>query len=99
MDHYRLEIFARSNTQTLLRFLCPDGQLRGQRELPPADVETFVTEVECEYRKSIRALEDMGRRLHEWLDGPTPRWLVQAREESRELAWHIDVRYRLRHLP
>ena len=43
--------------------------------------------------------QGLGRRLYEWLDGPTERWLAGLRAQHPDLALHVDVENRLRHLP
>jgi hypothetical protein len=37
--------------------------------------------------------------LYEWLDGPTERWLAGLRKQHPDLALHVAVESRLRHLP
>jgi hypothetical protein len=56
-------------------------------------------EVNAAYRRSAPDLGELGRRLYAWLDGPTKRWLEQARQGVPGLAVHVDVEERLRHLP
>jgi CHAT domain-containing protein len=95
---YLLEVFPKTDRVTLLRFHGPGGLL-GQRELDAAAVQSFLDEVERDYRQAAYGLQGLGRRLHDWLDGPTERWLQQARGAGQGLALHIDVAGRLRHLP
>jgi tetratricopeptide (TPR) repeat protein len=81
-----------------LRFYL-DGRLLGERPLPQAELDAWVAQIERDYRALGVDLLRLGRRLHDWLDGPTERWIEQARNLNGELALHIDTAARLRHLP
>ncbi len=99
MRQVRFEVFAQTPEQSLLRFYGPDGHLVGDRPLPTAEVDRFVSEVEASYKAVSPDLAALGRKLYAWLDGPTERWLATARQGPPGLAIHIDGSERLRHLP
>ena len=99
MRLFTLQVFSQTATEQRLRLLDDQGKLFGERSLPQADIERFVTEVEKDYRASKLDLSALGRRLYEWLDGPTERWLAGLRAQHSNLALHVDVENRLRHLP
>jgi tetratricopeptide (TPR) repeat protein len=99
MQRFTFQIFAQTASEQRLRLLGEQGKLLGERSLPQADIERFVAEVEKDYRSSRLDLRDLGRRLYEWLDGPTERWLAGLRAQHSNLALHVDVENRLRHLP
>jgi hypothetical protein len=99
MQQFTFQIFAQTATEQRLRLLDEQGKLRDERSLPQADIERFVAEVEKDYRSSKLDLSRLGRRLYEWLDGPTERWLAELRKQHSDLALHVDVESRLRHLP
>src|SRR5262245_20476293 len=99
MDQRLFEVFPKSDSLVMLRLRGSNGQLIGDRQLVRSEVQAFITEVEQEYRKSIKSLHDLGRRLYDWLDGPTERWLAQARANTTGLTLHVAVEERLRHLP
>ncbi|MEE8170152.1 MAG: CHAT domain-containing protein, partial [Phycisphaerae bacterium] len=82
-----------------LRFLREDGGLLGERPLDKDQVDQLVTDVKEGYQRSSPDLAGLGRRLYEWLDGSSERWLAKARNGEPGLAIHIDVEQRLRHLP
>jgi len=81
MRLFTLQIFSQTAAEQRLRLLDDQGQLLGERSLPQADIERFVTEVEKDYRASRLDLSALGRRLYEWLDGPTERWLATLRAQ------------------
>ncbi len=82
----------------VLRFW-EDGRLLGERPLPQAEVDARIAEIEREYRTAGVDLLTLGRRLYDWLDGPTERWIEQARQANGELTLYVDTAARLRHLP
>lgn len=93
----RFEVREAQGSSTL-RFWA-DSQLLGERPLPQAELDAWIDQVERDYRTLGVDLLALGRRLHDWLDGPTERWIEQARKPNGELAMHIDTAARLRHLP
>ncbi|MFH0982861.1 MAG: CHAT domain-containing protein [Planctomycetota bacterium] len=100
MRRYSFQVFRQDTDQPILRCLDADGRLIGQRPLARTDLAAFVREVEQGYQIANSDLPNLGRRLYEWLDGPTERWLASACENNAEgLALHIDVGAGLRHLP
>ncbi|HMZ18959.1 MAG TPA: CHAT domain-containing protein, partial [Blastocatellia bacterium] len=99
MQTYTIKVSPKTAQVTLLRFVSPDGQMIGERELNHAEVEQFVTEVEAAYKINEPNLPALGRRLFEWLDGAEHRWLASALEQTAGLTLRIDVDGRLRHLP
>ncbi|MBL8253499.1 MAG: hypothetical protein JNJ76_07865, partial [Candidatus Competibacter sp.] len=99
MRQFTFQIFAQTAAEPRLRLLEEQGKLLGERSLPLADIERFIAEVEKDYRSSRLDLRGLGRRLYEWLDGPTERWLAGLRAQHPDLALHVDVENRLRHLP
>src|SRR5688500_11743140 len=80
-----------------LRFHTPDGRLVDSR--PLAGLSGFVDEVEAGYATVAPSLELLGRRLYEWLDGPTERWMEKVLPGPDGLAIDVDVAGGLRHLP
>src|SRR3982751_6277837 len=95
----RFEVFPRSPDTPVLRCWDEADRLVGERLLARAEVERLAAEVDAAYRRSALDLAELGRRLYAWLDGPTERWLEQARQGVPGLAVHVDVEERLRHLP
>jgi hypothetical protein len=75
------------------------GSARRRACVGEGEVERFAAEVDAAYKRSAPDLAALGRRLYAWLDGPTGRWLEQARQGVPGLAVHVDVEERLRHLP
>ncbi|MCH7814195.1 MAG: hypothetical protein IID40_09265, partial [Planctomycetes bacterium] len=73
MRCYSFTVFDRQPGQPALRFLGPDGALIAERDLPPAAIDELVARVEKGYAKTSPDLADIGRRLYDWLDGPTER--------------------------
>ncbi len=97
MDAYRFEVFA---TSTQLRWFDQVGTMR-DRSLDRAEITMFAEDVDNRYRAQAPGadLAELGRELYRWLDGPTERWLAQARDRLRSMVVHIDVHDRLRQLP
>ena len=60
MRQYRFEVF----DERALRLYGPDGRLRAQRELSPAEIAEFVSAVEEGYKVSSPDLPGLGRRLY-----------------------------------
>jgi hypothetical protein len=89
MKHYIFKIFPKSDKVSVLRFLASDGGLIGERELAIPDVQRFIDEVEASYRAAAPGLSDLGRRLYEWLDGSTERWLEKVRAGAPGLVIHL----------
>jgi len=98
MQTCTFRIFKQTDEVSLIRFEGPGGQ-SGQRPLDPAEVAKLIAEVAKSYAPGSDTLPGLGRRLYNWLDGPTERWLAQARQGGRGLAVRIDAAGRLRHLP
>ena len=105
MQTHLIQVFPKTEDLAWLRWFDAANQLRDERPLEMMRVIEFVNAVEREYQTHASQLSALGRRLYEWLDGPTERWLEQARQDTRELAVHLDVESRawgetrLRHLP
>ncbi len=101
MRAVRFEVFRQTPERVLLRYYGDDGRLAGTRELAQKDVDLFVAEVENAYSASAAVADHagLGRRLYDWLDGPTERWLATARQGVPGLAVHVDGDEKLRHLP
>lgn len=97
MRSYRLEVVPKTDTVRIFRLYRPDGTLAGERELE--GVDPFIHDVEAGYQMGNPDLPRLGRRLYEWLDGPTERWLETALPGAGGLAVHVDVAEGLRHLP
>ena len=98
MNTCHLQVFAKTEEVPILRFQDRDGNT-SERPLVRAEVDEFATEMEEEYRKIAASLPRLGRLLHDWVDGPTDRWLERVANDPAGLALHIDVEERLRHLP
>ncbi|OQY80731.1 MAG: hypothetical protein B6D41_20610, partial [Chloroflexi bacterium UTCFX4] len=105
MQTHLIQVFPKTEDLAWLRWFDSADNLRAERPLDMLRVMEFVNAVERDYQANAPQLGALGRRLYEWLDGPTERWLAQAREGTRELAVHLDVKphawgeTRLRHLP
>lgn len=103
MRHHAIKVFQKTSEVALLRFLSPEGTLIGERELSLPEIERFAAEVERQYRvftyDPTAELPVLGRKLYEWLDGPTTRWLAEAMSNSEGMTLRIDVAERLGHLP
>jgi hypothetical protein len=73
MQQYTIKVFPKTHEIVLLRFLSPEGNLIGERELSLPDIERFAADVERQYRvfsyDPMAELPALGRRLYEWLDG------------------------------
>ncbi|MCL4235024.1 MAG: CHAT domain-containing protein [Deltaproteobacteria bacterium] len=100
MQSWTIIVFPKSDQLTLLRLFDPAGHLADERELPRADVDRWVDEVERTYRDRHGDLERLGDRLYEWLDGPAKRWFNRILEHPDGAVLRIDTaEERLRHLP
>jgi tetratricopeptide (TPR) repeat protein len=102
MQQHTVKLFPKTAGITLLRFLSPEGNLIGEREIDLSEVDRFATDVERKYRVvsiDSAALISLGRELYEWLDGPAHRCLSRAMKDSNGMTLRIDVEGRLRHLP
>ncbi|MFN7962138.1 MAG: CHAT domain-containing protein [Thermoanaerobaculia bacterium] len=99
METIRFEVFEATAAESRLRCFGGDGKLLGERPLPAAEVAALVSEVEAGYSAAAPDLLGLGRRLYDWLDGPTERWLARARQRPGGLVVEVDVSERLRHLP
>jgi len=93
MRTYRFESFDSAH----LRFYDPDGRFIESR--PLAGISEFIDEVETGYATVSPNLERLGRRLYEWLDGPTERWMEKVLPGPQGVAVNVDVAEGLRHLP
>jgi hypothetical protein len=94
MRQHTFRIFAKTESASFLRLHGEDGRLLAERELSVSTVEQLVDQVEREYRTAMPNLVDLGRRLYEWLDGPTERWLEEALKDALGVALHVDVEER-----
>jgi tetratricopeptide (TPR) repeat protein/CHAT domain-containing protein len=99
MREYTFQVFPKTESRKLIRYLGAEGQLLAQRELPETAIQALLDAVETQYYNPAPRLAELGARLYEWLDGPTERWLEKALTDAPGVAIHIDVAERLRHLP
>ncbi|MGH9839797.1 MAG: CHAT domain-containing protein [Blastocatellia bacterium] len=101
MNRLTFQVFAKTDHLSNLRLLDQHDNLIGERPLPNAEIEAFADEVKRAYRRgaSAQELAALGRRLYEWLDGPTERWLAGLRDHPQGTVACIDVAQRLHHLP
>ena len=105
MTAYRVEV-----STSRLRVLGQEGDVLGSRQLAEDDINALVEGIEGDYRVTRaqfapKQLQELGRRLHDWLEDSTLRWLASARKQSQGLTVHLavdtnaDALKRLRHLP
>src|SRR4051812_24640303 len=99
MKQHTFKVFPKTDSSSTLRLLSEDGRLVAERELSIPALQQLIDQVERDYRTAMPKLVDLGKRLYEWLDGSTERWLEQALHHAPGLALHVDVEERLRHLP
>ena len=99
MKTYRVTVFDSEGSNPRLRWWVPDSHAPVERSLVVDEVKSWVAEVENSYRVGGLGLDVLGKRLFNWLDGPTDRWVSRAREQEQGFALQIDGSEGLRALP
>ena len=99
MKVFEIEVFKKHDTALLFRLCNNEGELLQERPLDRASVESLVEDIEASSSQPAPDLAMVGRRLYEWLDGPSERWLEKLRQGNDRIAIHIAVETPLRTLP
>jgi tetratricopeptide (TPR) repeat protein len=98
MQLFRVELFAHQTQSPKLRLFGPDGKQVAERTLPEDSAE-WVQQTMAEYSKPSPNLNQIGRKLYEWLDDSAHRWFSKMDAATAGLSLHLQFQSDLQNLP
>jgi len=98
MQLFRVELFAHQTRSPKLRLFGPDGKQVAERTLPEDSAE-WIQQTMAEYSKPSPNLNQIGRRLYEWLDDSAHRWFSKMGPATAGLSLHLQFQSELKDLP
>ena len=98
MQLFRVELFAHQTRSPKLRLFGPDGKQVAERTLPEDSAE-WIQQTMAEYSKTSPNLNQIGRRLYEWLDDSVHRWFSKMDPATAGLSLHLQFQSDLKDLP
>ena len=101
LKRFVFSVVQKTDALVLLRLSDGDGKDDWATRIAYRRSTQFVEEIETSYHAYAPELRQLGRRLYDWLDGPTERWLTSLVNHAgaEGCALYIDVAEQLRHLP